>query len=730
MQGDSRKISLAGGLIFLVTASIGVFGGFAVLYPQFQEELHKRLQQSLESRDNTFKSVIEQGWVDSFNFANQPLQLETIRMMGAAPNDKVRREQIRKVVESSPMFGFSAVLFRDSAGREIARNGSFAGNPELNVVVATSSPSRLLWENGFILHTHTGIMSNGKIIGTMDAERPLPQLKDIHDQTYPGDTTDFAICAPAADETMHCFPFRSTGGKALRNLPNRLEGKLIPMSYALAKKSGVIHATDYRGRDVIAAYAPLGTLGLGTVLKIDEDELYQPIWSRFKSLFALLFTLVAAGMILLHRQVVPLVRKMSLEISERKRAEEQISFLAYHDALTGLPNRLLSRDRFEQVMAYADRSNTKAALIFLDLDNFKEVNDSLGHSIGDALLKEVAVRLGESVRSMDSIGRQGGDEFLIVLTELHEADAITGVIEKILKRLAEAFNIEGMEWFTSASAGIVVYPDDGKDFESLFRNADTAMYQAKGAGRNTYRFFNKQMNIDVIEHLYMRNELGKALERGELVLHYQPQVDLASGEVFGAETLIRWNHPKLGMMQPGCFIPVAESSGLIVPIGEWILLEACRQAVEWHRAGISLVVAVNISAVQFKCGDLKKSVSRALAESGLPPALLELELTESILIQGAENVLNTVRQIKALGVCFSIDDFGTGYSSLSYLKRFAVSRLKIDQTFVRDLATDPEDAAIVTAIISMAHDLDLLISQKYRRHLDVQRMTVPSSDYF
>jgi diguanylate cyclase (GGDEF)-like protein len=709
MQDYGRKISLTGGIIFLVTALVGVFGGFAVLFPQVQDQLHKNLQRSLESCDKEFKGVIEQGWLDSFNFANQSIRVATIRMLGAALNNKAGREQIQKVAESSSMFGFSALIFRDSAGREITRSGSFVNNPELDVIVHTSSPSHLLWNNGFILRTHINVVSEGKVVGTMDAERPLSQLEKISNPAYLGNTTDFAICASATEETMHCFPFRSSGEKVLLNLPNRQNGQLIPMSYALANKTGLIHTKDYRGRDVIAAYAPMGDLGLGTVLKIDEDELYQPITSRFASLIALLLVLVAAGMTLLRRQVVPLVQKMSLEISERKRAEEQISFLAYHDALTGLPNRLLSQDRFEQVMAYADRSHTKAALIFLDLDNFKEVNDSHGHSIGDALLKEVAVRLGESVRSMDSVGRQGGDEFLIVLTELHEADAITGVVEKVLKRLTEAFNIEGMEWFTSASAGIVVYPDDGKDFESLLRNADTAMYQAKGAGRNTYRFFNKQMNVDAIEHLHMRNELGKALERSELVLHYQPQVDLASGEVFGAEALIRWNHPTLGMVQPGRFIPVAESSGLIVPLVEWILLEACRQAVEWLHAGINLVVAVNISAMQFKSGDLKESVSRALAESGLPANLLELELTESILIQGAENVLNTVRQIRALGVSFSIDDFGTGYSSLSYLKRFAVSKLKIDQSFVRDLATDPEDAAIVRAIISMAHDLNLRV---------------------
>lgn len=402
------------------------------------------------------------------------------------------------------------------------------------------------------------------------------------------------------------------------------------------------------------------------------------------------------------------VVSMAQDISDSKAAQEQIEFLAYHDALTRLPNRLLAKDHLEQAIFAAERDGGKVALLFIDLDKFKTINDSLGHVIGDELLKAVSVRLGECLRDTDTLSRQGGDEFLIVLSDMQDTDCITVVAEKILVRLAEPFMIEHHELAISLSIGIAVYPDDGKDFDTLLKQSDTAMYQAKESGRNTYRFHTDQMNIDAIEHLRMRNGLRRALEQDEFVLHYQPQISLANGAIIGVEALIRWHHPELGMVPPGRFISIAEDSGLIVPMSDWVLLEACRQAVTWRKSGLpELQVAVNLSAVQFKRGDVEKSVTYALAESGLDPALLELELTESILIKDTEKVLNTVRRLKALGVKLSIDDFGTGYSSLSYLKQFNVDKLKIDQSFVRDMADDPNDAAIVNAIIQMAKSLNL-----------------------
>ena len=397
------------------------------------------------------------------------------------------------------------------------------------------------------------------------------------------------------------------------------------------------------------------------------------------------------------------------DVNERRLAEEKVNFLAYHDALTRLPNRLLAQDRFTQAMAFADRAKTKLALLFLDLDHFKTINDSLGHAVGDALLRQIAAILGECVRETDTISRQGGDEFLILLPDLADSEATAPALVKILEKLQQPFYADGNELSTSVSIGIALYPDDGKDFETLLKKADTAMYRAKDAGGNIYRFFDEQMNVEAVEHLSMRNGLRRAIENSEFVLHYQPQIDLASGAVIGAEALVRWRHPDLGMVPPGRFISIAEESRLIIPIGQWVLQEACRQAMRWRRAGLPpLVVAVNLSAVQFTRGDLEQTVINALEESGFDPASLELELTESILIGNSASILTTVTRLKSLGITVSIDDFGTGYSSLSYLKRFAVDKLKIDQSFVRDLATDPEDAAIVLAIIQMAKSLGLV----------------------
>ncbi|SDP72985.1 PAS domain S-box-containing protein/diguanylate cyclase (GGDEF) domain-containing protein [Rhodoferax sp. OV413] len=396
------------------------------------------------------------------------------------------------------------------------------------------------------------------------------------------------------------------------------------------------------------------------------------------------------------------------DITERKLAEQQIQFQAFHDALTGLPNRLLLQDRFEQAKAHASRANQRLMLLFLDLDNFKSINDTLGHDSGDAFLQQIATRLGACLRETDTISRLGGDEFLILLPDLAQVDDAAPLLAKLMEQMQLPFDAAGHEISTSVSMGVTIFPDDGTSFESLLKKADMAMYKAKSDGRNTYRFFDDAMDVEAVEHQFIRNGLRRALERNEFVLHYQPQMDLASGAIIGVEALIRWNHPQLGMVSPARFIPVSEECGLIVPIGDWVLREACRQAVAWQRAGLpELCMAVNLSAVQFKRGSVEQSVAQALEETRLDPALLELELTESILIQNVEGVLDCVKRLKLLGVKLSIDDFGTGYSSLSYLKRFDIDKLKIDQSFVRDLGTDPDDAAIVRAIIQMARSLNL-----------------------
>lgn len=401
-------------------------------------------------------------------------------------------------------------------------------------------------------------------------------------------------------------------------------------------------------------------------------------------------------------------RGVSRDITDRMAAEETITFLAYHDPLTGLANRLLLQDKFEQVKAEAIRKRTKLALLFLDLDNFKSINDTLGHDVGDALLRQIAARLESLVRSNDIVCRQGGDEFLIILSNFSKVDDIVPVLEKLVDELQKPFDADGYELTTSLSMGAAVFPQDGATFDDLRKKADLAMYRAKDSGRNIYRFYDETMNAETISHLMMINGLRRALERGEFMLHYQPQFDLASGTVIGIETLIRWNHLELGVVSPGAFIPAAEQSGLIVPIGDWALREACRQAAAWQQAGLPrLTIGVNLSAVQFRRGDVEKSVSAALGASGLEPALLELEITESILIQNVDGVVAALDRLKHLGVKLAIDDFGTGYSSLSYLKRLAIDKLKIDQSFVRELAQNADDEAIVRAIIQMAQSLKL-----------------------
>jgi diguanylate cyclase (GGDEF)-like protein/PAS domain S-box-containing protein len=396
------------------------------------------------------------------------------------------------------------------------------------------------------------------------------------------------------------------------------------------------------------------------------------------------------------------------DISERKAAEARIAFLAHHDALTGLPNRLLLKDRMEQAIVHCERSGNKVALLFVDLDRFKAVNDTFGHPVGDALLRDTAQRLLACVRDSDTISRHGGDEFLVVLTDLQSSEVPAQIAGKIMAALGQPFHIETHEAAISASVGIAVYPEDGSDFGELLKKADIAMYHAKEAGRNAFRFYTERMNADAQERLDLHSRLRRALERNEFVLYYQPVFDLRSGRIVGGEALVRWQSPELGLVAPGLFIPAMEHSGLIVPLGEWVLREACAELAQWHAQGCpQLSMAVNISAIQFRRGDVEETVRRALEASGAPPSSLELELTESILIDGADQVLASIRTLQALGVRLAIDDFGTGYSSLAYLKRFAVDKLKIDQSFVRDIVTDQDDAAIVRAVIQMARSLNL-----------------------
>ena len=398
------------------------------------------------------------------------------------------------------------------------------------------------------------------------------------------------------------------------------------------------------------------------------------------------------------------------DISERKAADERIYFMAHYDTLTGLPNRNLLHDRILHAIVSAPRHKTKVAILFLDLDRFKIINDNLGHSIGDLLLQAVTERLKGCLRSSDTIARLGGDEFLIVIPDLRDATYAATVAQKILDSLSRHYVIRDIELHTTVSIGISLYPDDGTANEELIANADVAMYRAKEIGRNNYQFFAPAMNDRSYERLTFENKLRRALERREFVIHYQPQVNSMTGLIIGAEALVRWQHPKMGLVSPGMFIPIAEESGLIIRIGEWVLREVCRQAKAWQEEGLPPIpVAVNLSAVQFRQNNLVEMVDDALKESGLDPHCLELEITESGIMQNSETSVHTLRLLKQMGLKLSVDDFGTGYSSLSYLKKFPIDKLKIDQSFVRDITTDQDDAAIINAIIGMANSLKLRV---------------------
>jgi diguanylate cyclase (GGDEF)-like protein/PAS domain S-box-containing protein len=405
------------------------------------------------------------------------------------------------------------------------------------------------------------------------------------------------------------------------------------------------------------------------------------------------------------------------DISVRKKAEAaaqsmalQIAHSAEHDFLTGLPNRLLLKDRLGQAIALAHRHMQGVAVLSLDVDGFKYINDSLGHPTGDKLLQSIAERLLGCVRTSDTVSRQGGDEFVVLLSEIEYAEDTAILARRMLTEVMKPHTINQRELHISASIGVSVYPDDGNDAETLIKNADTAMYQAKAKGPQSYQFFKPAMNERAVERQSIEEDLRGALERQELILHYQPKVELSTRRITGAEALIRWNHPTRGLVPPAQFISVAEDCGLIQPIGGWVLREACRQAQAWAEAGLpALTMAVNVSAMEFRQDTFLDGIFSTLGETGLDPHLLEVELTESVLVKQAESAASILQALREKGVQVAIDDFGTGYSSLSYLRKFPVDALKIDQSFVRQISTGGADTIIVTAIIALAHSLKLRV---------------------
>ena len=415
-------------------------------------------------------------------------------------------------------------------------------------------------------------------------------------------------------------------------------------------------------------------------------------------LYFFLFTIVRRADRIIHAH----------ENAERKAQAEQIHYMAYHDPLTGLANRVLFKDRFQHAVAVAERTQSPVGIMFIDIDRFKVINDSLGHEGGDAVLIEAAKRIRACLRASDTACRIGGDEFTVILEHLSTSEDAAQAAMRLIQKFSEPLKVGGHEIIVTASIGISIYPGATQDIQRLLKDANAAMHEAKESGRNRHVFYTQEMDERAQESLEYEMGLRKALQNGEFLIYYQPRVNTTTGKVVGAEALLRWQHPSRGLVMPDSFIPLLEDTGLVIPVGEWVLLRACQQCQDWHDAGhTSLNISVNLSMKQFRSGSLLASVRRALAESGLPPRFLELELTETVLVDNAEQALDLMRELKDIGVSLSIDDFGTGYSSLNYLRRFPIDILKIDSSFIRDVVHNRGDAAITTTIAAMAKSLHL-----------------------
>ena len=966
---SERRISLVVGTILTVVTLLVGITVFTVMQRHADALLIKSLQSSLDNRVELSRVEIRDGMSKAVSISTRPLLINRLVRVNARADDVAARSELNLVARSFVQNGLSVVSLYGEDGKELAHAGLFTQRPELVVPLNLPGHVQLLWKDKFLLQASVDILKAGRVVGKVKIETDLPELGNtLKEAKSIGETGELALCAPFGLK-MQCFP--TTLYPHVQTLSLRpANGNLLPMTHALTGETGFVTTLDYRAHEVVAAYAPVGDLGLGMVLKMDSAELYAPVWHQLRHLIPLLLGVVIIALLLLrwlltplvvrlirseaeavqhttalteeiaeHRlaeaevlrfknvldntldmifmfepeslrfvyvnqgavlsmnysreellgmtpyQIKPLIPEQNfrqliapllsgeqsslrfdtmhrrkddtdfpvsifiqqvkerdgsglfvaivsditerrqaeadqriaasafesqesliitdadgvilrvnqaftkttgytaeevvgqtpsllksgrhdadfyramwktihrsgkwqgeiwdrrkngeiypkwltisavkdanggvthyvgshLDITERKAAEEKIRHLAFYDSLTQLPNRRLLMDRLQQALAASARSGRSGALLFLDLDNFKSLNDTLGHGIGDLLLQQVAQRLESCVRESDTVARLGGDEFVVVLEALsydplEAAEQAEAIGEKILATLYQPYRLATQEYQSSASIGVVLFNGQQSSLEELLKQADIAMYQAKKAGRNTVRFFDPKMQAAVEAHAVLSAELHQAVEKQQFQLHYQIQVDDANRPL-GAEVLIRWIHPERGFVSPAQFIPLAEETDLILHIGGWVLDTACAQLKAWQQDALTrdLSLSVNVSARQFRQADFLTQVQAAVQKHGIKPDLLKLELTESALAEDIERIIEIMNALKEVGIRFSLDDFGTGFSSLQYLRQLPLAQLKIDQSFVIDMNAD-SDNTIVQTIIAMAKSLKL-----------------------
>lgn len=844
LQNESHRIGIVGGLILVVLTLASGIAVYAVMQRQAESILVRSLEASLHSDRRLFEGEIEAGVTSALTVSTRPFVIQNLKLLKTQPGNAAGLNGLQRIADSFLPTGFAGVAFHDVRDRVIVQAGHLSDNPALSVPLAIQKKdTRLLWDGQLVLQVVREVVDEaGTRIGMVRTESALPHLtRAIFDAGAQGKTAELAVCAPR-EQDMQCFPLTLTRTVSPR-LARSLRGQPLPMSRALDGKTGTVFTQDYRGVNVVAAHTPLGNLGPGMVLKIDQDELFGPVKQQIQVIAPLLGALVVAGMLLLYWLVAPLVRQLviseretaevndrlrdveerwrfaldstgagvwdldipanrillsdrckamlgfsedeigsrmddwqqrihpddlpglkaacqplfdglretftnehrkrckdgswkwiqvrgmvaardaaaaplrligtHLDISVRKEAEETIQRQANFDPLTQLPNRRLFLDRLSQEITKSRRANLPLGLLLIDLDEFKEVNDTLGHDVGDILLQEAARRIRRCVRDADTVARLGGDEFTVMLTELPDHTThVEDIAQKIIARLAEPFQLGNETAYVSASIGITLFPTDAGDIDSLMKHADQAMYAAKKQGRNRFCYFTATMQEAAQTRLKLSRELREAVAGNQFTAHFQPIVELSSGRIHKAEALLRWEHPTHGLVDPMNFIPLAEETGLINAIGEWVFSESARRAKAWRsQFGTDFQVSVNMSAAQFRSAGRMQTEAwlSHLHDIGLSGANLIVEITESLLLNVHADVTDLLFRFRDAGIQIAIDDFGTGYSSLAYLKRFPIDYLKIDRGFVRDIETDPNDMALSRAIIMMAHELGLKV---------------------